>query len=160
MRPDNIYDMSDSVLIESDDVSLITKLTVRPEITALKFNEKSFFNTILGFSSHWDYKNFASCDHEYYSARNRNLSTIEKNHLKCDCIDGWVLNRKRRPILYSFVLYKSPSYKVFSEPETILYKKINKGVLHTITFHLEDDNNEEVNFNREPLTFTLQMIRN
>ena len=50
MRPDNKYDMSDSVLI--DDVSLFTKLTLKPDITALKFNDKSFFNTILGFSPH------------------------------------------------------------------------------------------------------------
>ena len=41
----------------------------------------------------------------------------------------------------------------------IHYKKINKSVLNTITFYLEDDNNEEVNFNQETLTFTLQMIK-
>ena len=38
-------------------------------------------------------------------------------------------------------------------------KKINKSVLNSITFYLEDDNNEEVNFNQETLTFTLQMIK-
>ena len=32
-----------------------------------------------------------------------------------------------------------------------------KSVLNTTTFYLEDDNNEEVNFNGEMLTFTLQM---
>ena len=31
--------------------------------------------------------------------------------------------------------------------------------MNTITFHLEDGNNEEVNFNGETLTFTLQMIK-
>ena len=30
-------------------------------------------------------------DHEYYSEKNRNLSTIDRNHLKCDVIDGSVL---------------------------------------------------------------------
>ena len=35
-------------------------------------------------------------------------------------------------------------------------KKINKSVLNTITFYLEDDNNKEVDFNGETLTFTLQ----
>ena len=48
---------------------------------------------------------------------------------------------------------------MFSEPETIHYKKINKSVLNTITFYLEDDNNKEVNYNGETLTFTLQMIK-
>ena len=36
---------------------------------------------------------------------------------------------------------------------------MNKSVLNRITFYLEDDNNEEVNFNEETLTFTLQMIK-
>ena len=32
-------------------------------------------------------------------------------------------------------------------------------MLKTITSYLEDDNNEEVDFNGETLTFTLQMIK-
>ena len=79
--------------------------------------------------------------------------------MKCDNIDGAVVDGVRQPILYSFVLDKLPGYKVFSEPETIHYKKLNKSVLNTITFYLEDDNNEEVNFNGETLNFTLQMIK-
>ena len=55
---------------------------------------------------------------------------------------------------------KKPRYKVFCEPETIHYKKQNKSVLNAKTFYLEDDNNEEVDFNGETLTFTLQMFKN
>ena len=62
-------------------------------------------------------------------------------------------------ILYSFVLIKKPSYKVFCEPETVQYKKINKSVWNTLTFYLEDDNNEQVDFNGETLTFALQLIK-
>ena len=69
--------------------------------------------------------------------------------MKCDCINGSIQNSSRQPILFSFVLDKPAGYKVFCEPETIHYKKINKSVLNTITFYLEDDNNEEVNFNEE-----------
>ena len=65
----------------------------------------------------------------------------------------------RQPILFSFVLDKPAGYKVFCEPETIHYKKINKSVLNNITIYLEDDNHQEVNFNGETLTFTLQMIK-
>ena len=79
--------------------------------------------------------------------------------MKCDCFDGSIQDGIRQPILYSFVLDKPSGYKIFSEPETIHYKKINKSVLNTITFYLEDDNNEEVDFNQETLTFTLQMIK-
>ena len=79
--------------------------------------------------------------------------------MKCDVIDGSVVNGLRQPVLYSFVLDKKPGYKVFSEPETIHYKTLNKSVLNKITFYLEDENNEEGNFNGEMFTFTLQMIK-
>ena len=79
--------------------------------------------------------------------------------MKCNCIDGSVVNGIREPILFSFVLDKPSGYKVFCEPETIHDKKINKSVLNTITFYLEDDNNKVVDFNGETMTFTLQMIK-
>ena len=78
--------------------------------------------------------------------------------MKSDCIDGCVVNGSRQPILCSFVLDELPGYKVFSEPETVQYKT-NKSFLNNITFYSEDDNQEEVGFNQETLTFTLQMIK-
>ena len=141
--------------IEYDDITMKTKLVVRYGIIAIRFDEKSFFNTVLGFNSGWDYKFY----NEYTSQKIVNLGSTNKIHLNCDCIDGSVVNGVRKPILYSFVLEKLPGYKVFSEPETIHYKKINKSVLNTINFYLEDDNNKEVDFNGETLTFTLQMIK-
>ena len=79
--------------------------------------------------------------------------------MKCDCIDGSIQNGLRQPIHFSFVLDKPARYKVFWEHETIHYKKMNKSVLNTITFYLEDNNNEEFDFFQETLTFTLQMIK-
>ena len=142
-------------VIEYVDINMKTKLDVKSGIIAIRFDEKSFFSTILGFTSGWDYKHY----NKYISQKIVNLSNTNKIHLKCDVIDGSVVNGLRQSILYSFVLDKKPGYKVFSEPETIHYKKINKSVLNTITFYLEDDNNEEVDFNGETLTFTLQMIK-
>ena len=132
-----------------------TKLDVKAGIIAIRFDEKSFFYTILGFTPGWDYKHY----NKYISQKIVNLSNTNKIHLKCDCIDGTIQNGIRQPILFSFVLDKPAGYKVFCEPESIHYRKLNKSVLDTITFYLEDDNNEEVNFNEETLTFTLQMIK-
>ena len=146
---------SNVIIIEYDDITEKTKLVVRDGIIATRFDEKSFFSTILGFISGWDYKHY----NRYISQKIVNLSSTNKIHLKCDAIDGSLVNGIRQPILYSFVLDKPSGYKVFSEPETIHYKKINKSVLNTITFYLEDDNNNEVDFNGETLTFTLQMIK-
>ena len=117
--------------------------------------KKSFFHTLLGHDPYFDYK----VPGVYTSNKILNLNTTNKIHLKCDCIHGSIQDGIRQPILYSFVLDKPSGYKIFSEPETIHYKKINKSVLNTITFYLEDDNNEEVNFNGETLTFILQMIK-
>ena len=80
--------------------------------------------------------------------------------MKCDIIDGSVVDGLRQPILYSFVLDKLSGYEVFCEPETILYIKIIKSILKIKIFYLEDKKNQEVNFNGETLTFTLQMIKN
>ena len=40
--------------IEFDDITMKTLLFVRPGITAIRFDEKSFFSTILGFNYGWD----------------------------------------------------------------------------------------------------------
>ena len=87
------------------------------------------------------------------------FSIIDKNHLKCDVIDGGIQSDLRHPILFSFVLDKKLVHKVSCKPKTIHSKKTNISVLNTITFYLEDDNNTEVIFNGETLTFTLQMIK-
>ena len=150
------YPSSDSkILIRLHDITRKTKLVVSSGIIAIRFDEKSFFSTILGFTAGWDYKHY----NQYLSQKTVNLSSTNKTHLKCDAIDGSVVDGVRQPILYSFVSDKPSGYKVFCEPETIHHKKINKSILNTITFYLEDDNNEEVNFNSETLTFTLQMIK-
>ena len=94
-------------------------MVVKSGITAIKFDEKSFFNTVLGFTSDWDYKHY----NEYISQKIVNLSTTNKIHLKCDVIDGSVVTGWRQPILYSFLLYKPVGYKVFSQPETFHFKK-------------------------------------
>ena len=86
-----------------------TKLVVRPGIRAIKFDEKSFFSTILGFTPAWDYKHY----NKYISQTIVNLSSTNKMHLKCDVVDGCVVDGLRQPILYSFVLDKKRGYKVF-----------------------------------------------
>ena len=153
---------SDIIKIEYNDISMKTKIILKYNdlrenfgLGTLRFDKKSFFHTLLGHDPYFDYK----VPGVYTSDKILNLNTTNKIHLKCDVIDGSIQNGVRQPILYSFVLNKPSGYKIFSEPETIHYKKINKYVLNTITFYLEDDNNEEVDFNGETLTFTLQMIK-
>ena len=94
----------------------------------MRFDEKSFFHTLIGFDPYWDYK-FTNAIHAdapgvYTSDKViLNLNTIDKIHLKCDIIDGSIQDGVRQPILFSFVLDKPSGYKIFCEPETIHYKK-------------------------------------
>ena len=154
--------LMETIQIEYDDISMKTKIIlnyiggqVMFVLGTLRFDERSFFHTLLGFIPYWDYKSPGV----YTRDKILNLYTINKIRLKCDCIDGSIQDGVRQPILFTFVLDKPSGYKKFSEPETIHYKKINKSVLKSVTFYLEEDNNKEVDFNQETLTFTLQMIK-
>ena len=93
----------------------------------IKFNEKSFFNTLLGFTSYWDYKPtkaiHADSPGVYTCDKILILSTMDKIYLKCDVIDRNVVNGLRQPTVFSFILDKPSGYKMFCEPETINYKK-------------------------------------
>ena len=62
--------------------------------------------------------------------------------MNCDVIKGSIIHGVQQPILCGFHLDKPPGYKFFCEPETI--KKIDKCVLITITFYLENDDHEEI----------------
>ena len=57
MRANHKHDLSDSIIIDSDNVSL-TELRLGPQIRVLKFDKESFFNTVLGFTPYLDYKDF------------------------------------------------------------------------------------------------------
>ena len=47
---------NNSVHNEYDDITMKTIFVVRPRIIVIRFGEKSFFSTILGFTPSWDYK--------------------------------------------------------------------------------------------------------
>ena len=118
------YPSSDSeILIILDDITRKTKLVVNSGFIAIKFDEKSFFSTIFGFTAGWDYKHY----NQYLSQKIVNLSSTNKIHLKCDAIDGSEVDGVRQPTIYSFVLDKPSGYKVICEPETIHCKK-NKQI--------------------------------
>ena len=140
-----IQDISDSIQtfsghketiqLEYDDISMKKKIILRFKnnekglfaLGTLRFDENSFFHTLLGFTPYWDYKptnsNRDSIPGVYISNKILNLSSTNKIHLKCDCIDGSIQDGVRQPILFSFVLDKPSGYKVFCEPETIHYKE-------------------------------------
>ena len=160
-------DHENTLQINYDDINKKVKLILTrfgSTFRTLRFDKKSFFHKLLGFTPYWVYKptNAIHTDSSGVYTSDKiilKLNTIDKIHLKCDCIDGSIQDGLRQPILFSFLLNKPSGYKVFCEPKTIHYKKLSNFFLVTITCYLQDDNNEEVDFNGETLTFTLQMIK-
>ena len=131
-----------------DTISMKSVLTTSNNI---QFNSK--LNTVLGFT-HTVYP-----PGTHTSEKPVMITTTDKVHLKCDCVDGSIVNGIREQILFSFNLSAPPGYKIIKEPTTVLYKSINKTRLDTIQFFLEDSNHNPVDFNGETLTFTIQIIK-
>ena len=155
--PDNV-----KVSITIDDIRLKSNLKINQ---TLIFTKKSFIYTILGFTRSQShplddidgfYQLIAG---SYKSEKPINITGIDKTHLKCDCIQGSIVNGVREPILYSFALSSPPGHKIYKEPRVKLFKKINKSVLSHITFYLEDDDHKPVDFNNETISFTCQLIK-
>ena len=150
------------VNITIDDIRLKSNLKINQ---TLIFTEKSFFYTILGFTQS---RSFPLDDIDgfyqiiagsYKSDKPINITGIDKIHLKCDCIQGSIVNGIREPILYSFGLSSPTGYKMYNEPRVKLFKKINKSVLSHITFYIEDDDHKSVEFNKETISFFCQLIK-
>ena len=99
------------VNITVDDIRVKSKLKINQN---LLFTEKSFFYTLLGFTRSRSYPLddiegfYQLIAGSYKGDRPINLTGVDKIHLKCDCIDGSIVNGVREPILYSFAL-SSPS---------------------------------------------------
>ena len=155
--PDNV-----KVSITIDDIRLKSNLKTNK---TLIFTEKSFFYTILGFTRSHSYPLddiegfYQLIAGSYKSDRPINITGIDKVHLKCDCIQGSIVNGVREPILYSFDLSSPPGHKIYKEPRVKLFKKINKSVMSHITFYFEDDDYKPVDFNNETVSFTFQLIK-
>ena len=131
----------------------------------LIFTEKSFFYTIVGFTRsrfyllddiEWFYQLIAGL---YKGDKPINIIGVDKIHLKCDCIQGSIVNGIREPILYSFALSSPSGHKIYKESRIKLFKKVIESVLSHITFYLEDDDHKPVDFHNETLSFTCQLIK-
>ena len=151
-----------NINITIDDIRLKSNLKINQ---TLIFTERSFFYTILGFNQSRCYplddidSHYQIIAGFYKSDRPVNIIGIDKIHLKCDCIQGSIINGIREPILYSFALSSPPGHKIYKEPRVKLFKKVNKSVLSHITFYFEDDDYKPVDFHNETISFTCQLIK-
>ena len=144
----SLLDSDLKINIEADTISMKSVLT-----TSLPIYFNSELNKLLGFPK----TDYTAGTHR--SEKPVMITTTDKVHLKCDCVDGSIVNGIREQILFSFNLSAPPGYKIIKEPNIILYEKINTTRLDSIQFFLEDNNHNPVDFNGETLTFTIQIIK-
>ena len=155
--PDNV-----EVSITIDDIRLKSNIKINQ---TLIFTDKSFFYSVLGFTqSHQGPLNdmegfYQILPGSYQSNKPISITGIDKVHLKCDCIQGSILNGVREPISHSFALSSPPGHKIYKEPRIKLFKKLNKSVLSHITFYSEDDDHKPIDFHNETVSFTCQLIK-
>ena len=99
------------VNITTEDFRLRSNLTTNKTI---RFTKKSY--TLLSFTqSHsgpiGDIQEFFQLiPGKDKSNRPINFTGVDKNHLKCNCIDGSIVKGVREPILYSFAHSSPPSH--------------------------------------------------
>ena len=117
------------VNITIDDIKLKSNLKINQ---TLIFTERSFFYTILGFTQSRSYplndidSHYQLIAGSYKSDKPINITGIDKIHLKCDCIQGSIVNGMREPILYSFALILLQVTKYIKNQElNFLKKQIN-----------------------------------
>ena len=90
----------------------------------------SELNTLSGFTN----KGYPLGTHT--SEKPVMITTLDKINLNCDYVDGSIVNVIREQILISFNFSAPPGYKIIEEPNTTLYKKINKTKLDCLQFFL------------------------
>ena len=150
------------VNITIDDIRLKSNLKTNQPLI---FTEKSLLYTILGFTRSRFYPLddidgfYQLIAGSYKSDMPINITGIDKIHLKCDCIQGSIVNGKRERILYSFALSSPPGHKIYKEPRVKLFNRVNKSVLSHITFYLEVNDHKPVDFHTETISFTCQLIK-
>ena len=97
-------------IIQADTISMKSILSSSNHIV---FNSE--LNNLLGFTK----TRYSEGPH--ISEKPVMITTTDKVHLKCDCVDGSIVNGIREQILFSFNLSSPPGYKIMKEPNIILY---------------------------------------
>ena len=158
------YNLPDNVKVSITIVDVRLKSKLKANQTLI-FTEKSFFYTFLGFTRSHSYPLddidgfYNLIAGSYKSDKPIYITGIDKVHLKCNIVDGSIVNGIREPILFSSALSSPLGHKIFEEPRVKHFKKVNKSVLSHITFYLEDDEDKPVDFSSETVSFACQLTK-
>ena len=120
--------LPENLKVKADEKFMKTVLTTKDDE-----NFNSDLNEILGFTN----KEYKAGTH--LSEKVINITSVDKLHVNCNCIDGSILDGKPESILFSHRLDARTGYKIFEGPISSLLKKVNKNKIDDIILHLEDN---------------------
>ena len=120
---DSDYDLVDKSKFKKDLTVFSIEFNIIPDTRSMKsvlptsnpIHFNSDFNKVLGFTN----KDYQAGTHT--SEKQVIITTTDKVHLRCDCVDGSIVNGIREQILFSINLSAPPGYKIIKEPTTVLY---------------------------------------
>ena len=108
----NITDSEIEISLEADTISMKSVLT-----TSNPIRYDSEMNKLLGFTS----KTYPEGTHRLEKAIM--ISSVDKVHLRCDCVDGSIVKGVRAQILYSFNLSTPPGQKTIKKSHNFYTKR-------------------------------------
>ena len=101
-RAKNIWHNTAIEELENLDVKFsVSDLTEKAKLETIKtsrFDKNSFSIIILGFNPYWDYK----LSNTFTGNKTEHILTFDRNELKCDCMDGGIVNGVRQSTFSTF----------------------------------------------------------
>ena len=121
---DSDYDLVDKSKFKKDLTVFSIEFNIIPDTISMKsvlttsnpIHVNSELNKVPEFTN----KDFQTGTHT--SEKPVMITTTDNVHLKCDCVDGSIVNGIREQILFLFNLSAPPEYKIIKEPTTVLYE--------------------------------------
>ena len=136
------------------DVSTSKCIMKIKEGSVLKFDEKSFFHTILGFKK-GEYKSG-----EHKSDNIIQITNITSMNVECDIVDGSYINGEKTNILYSWPSFTVDiGYKFLEKPNPITYLPVIRKLIDSIHIRIIDNNGNLINFNGETISINLELTQ-
>ena len=120
---DSGYNLVDKSKFKKDLTVFSIEFKVLPDTISMKsvlttsnpMHFNSELNKVLGFT-HTDYPSGT-----HTSETPVMITITDKVHLKCDCVDGSIVNGIREQIFFSFNLSAPPGHKIMKEPTSVIY---------------------------------------
>jgi len=121
----------------------------------LKLNVPNSIASVFGFEK----RTYGPLHEDLRSKKAVNLNTINSIKVMCNVAHGSFDNQLQSHSIYEFFPSGRTGSKVVQSPSNLIYYKLNKTVINSITVQLVDQNNNPIDNFNETLTVVLHIKR-